>query len=573
LEKPHVSTISEDIDIYGNQQNLLKSVSKTPGSIVHTTEAPAIGGGKTKKITEVIIGGYKVEADIAERPIQHYRAPGDTGPRATGSKVYDMKELVTFKVMGNPFEVNPKSWQYTTIKDKNGKVVQMYEHSDVQQTHLMNAFQTNLLAGKETGVYSGGKLVSVARVDAGGNIVKSDVKIGEIFTPSKTAKGYRTEKDTTRLLDQFENSIQTAKIKNIPAERQRIEGMKPGVGKKIAERRLKSREKDIATSEKTLVSQKEEVIRYRPEQEGPIIEVKLGDLQRIAASNEEMGFNMKGNPQTVPKVLGPLKSLDSYTWMRAPENARVDSHLSKIGQVRGRSFREKSLADIPYTKKSTAEGVENWLKKTGTSKSSVEREPRGFKKDARDDVFGEESQLKTLRFRSPERGTGRVIKPEYGFGGFGFTPSPPTPGSPKRAASPPSPVSPVKPIYAIIPDVPPPYIGPSPPKKGDPYKPIYDPVYDPVYIKSPPPPSPPPPEKYDIGYPPPPYGGWGRYPTLPSPPKSPPPSPKPVYMYGGRGIPPVFGLWGPGGGSTTSPTLSRRYNKYRETIRLRSMLW
>ena len=480
-------TPSSDIDFFANPKRFMQKLGATEGAVVRDWqgyEVPGrtgkwvnkIEGGYEQVPSRVSYGGAEFAVDIHGIPLEYPKLPGEVAgrPAQTGYK-QEWQDLVSFKVLGDPFAVTPRSWQLTQIKDKTGKVVQVYEHADVQRYRLMDAFRKNLMTADS-------KNPAVAR-------------------------GGRFEKDTVRLLSAFEDAIQTerlgqggfgkttkltdARAKDLIKTEQRLNALKdieiryrPGVSPEKAflentvskavesntERQIPIWERAIRTEQSRLSlknpkdaarylqlveAQKQiTILKETPSAAKDIVSVKLGELQVIAGENLGYGMKMSGEPLETPVSLGNLKKLSEYDApiIESPLKWSIRTKQPDYGHV------NRKLAEMPMPEKtSTASSVDAWLKKTGQKAEPVsERSFRSSRDMARDiydefEVAAPAKPDRVITFRSPDLGARKM---------FAGVPMPSIVASPEpsKARSPVSPVgryiSPVKgmasPVVAAI---------------------------------------------------------------------------------------------------------------------------
>jgi hypothetical protein len=438
-------TPSADIDILTNPKTFMQKLGSTEGAVVLEYQGyevpgrvgkwvPKIEGGYEQVPSRVSYGGKEFAVDIHGIPVEYPMLPAETAgrPSPSGYK-QEWQELLTFKVLGDPFAVTPRSWQLTNIKDKSGNVVQTYEHADIQRYRLMDAFRKDI--------------TSAASKDPA------------------VARGGRFEKDTVRLLSAFEDAIQTerlgrggfgkttpiaeARANDLLSVERRLTGLKeieisyrPGVSSEKAflentvgkavesdttrqipiwERAIRTEQsrlnlrnpKDASRYLELVEAQKQiTILTENPAAAKDIRSVKLGDLQEIAAENLGYGLKMSGEPLETPVSLGNLKGLGEY---KAPQ---VESPLKWSVRTKqpayGSSTRVRKLSEMPAPERvSTSEGVDAWLKKTGQkidpmperSFESSRKMERDIFDEFEDTFISKAGSDSVVTIRSPEIGT------------------------------------------------------------------------------------------------------------------------------------------------------------------------
>ena len=292
-----------DVDAFTNVKASMDYLSKIPGAVTKYSKTDPAA------ITDVYYGGVRFSTDLHNIPLEFPRLPGEVLPRIGGGKYTpEWKDLIAFKILGDPFYAAPKPYDLTLKGNKDYLGNLNYEQNQMQTVRMMDAFRKNLPTATST-----------------------DPAI---------ARGGRMEKDTVHMLSRFEDALQAEKLRG---------GL------------TKGRAKEIVKLESTLKSLKGREILYRPGVTEPLQTIKLGDTQLIAGENLEYGLTYKGDK--MPAKFSPSQSLKDIPYALKTTKMQTESYLSRTGEVAGKSRQLKSLADYPDTRAPQAERIKNILRK------------------------------------------------------------------------------------------------------------------------------------------------------------------------------------------------------------------
>jgi hypothetical protein len=327
-------TPSADADMFVNTKSFMGDLSNIEGAFTKTKtiDATLLKPAETI-ITDVYYGGYRFSVDPHDIPANYPKLPGETLPREVGiSYEPEYVESIAFKLLGDPFARSPQSNQLTYHGELGKEGYQNFEQADVGRMRYMDAMRKDLFSAT---------------------------------TEGSLGRGARYPKDVVRTSTSIEDAILTERLKGVTPKR----------------------ELELKKAESYLSKAESYDIQYRQGEE--IRTGTIGDLKTIVGENLDYGMKMFGDEVTIPKTI-VAKSLNDYSYMKAPTSAKVEAFLTKIGERRGVSSKPRTLDSYGERKpSSSSEQAERFLKKKGEStiKQAGDIEPE---------------YSKTINVRSPE---------------------------------------------------------------------------------------------------------------------------------------------------------------------------